>query len=492
MKITESFRPVRSFAPSSPAQSAPVIVARLKLVQSTQSSFTAIAALPAGGDANAAALLGLKRGASGAPGAIKQLQDDLMRMGYLDKSVVSNSGYGNTFGPLTEGAVKKLQAANGIPVTGQVNQATVAALGPQTPPAPIIPGTTYPGAPAGDPNAAAVVGLQKGSGTPAQVKQLQDDLLRMGYVAPSFPQNSGYGKVFGPKTEAAVKQFQQDNGLPPTGVVDATTATALAGPRPLTAPVAAGPALANRAQLGLPTSAAQTLPDGSVRQNFDHGYVEATADGMLFVRTPAGADIVPPQKLGTASSVAEANQSFLSQWGPTPWNSAQGAPYGYEDCGPTSTAMALSALGIIPHPSPADAEKAIDGIRDQALGYDSTRSQGTGDGQLIKAIKANGANATTVSPLTIASVDAAIAAGHPLIVGSGSTWDAWGKTQSAAGDYLNHQNPGGHYVTVMGKAPDGNYIVADPLSKVGAIEVTPAQLQKLLAGAWDGVEVSRK
>jgi len=458
---------------------------------STRSSFSA-APTQRLGDPNAGALLGLAKGATGRNPQIKQLQDDLIRMGYLAATAASNSGYGNTFGPLTEAAVKKLQAEKGLAVTGKIDAATVAALGPQTPPAPIVPGTTYPGAPVGDPNAGALVGLAKGGGTPAQVKQLQDDLMRMGYVDAAFTQNGGYGTAFGPKTEAAVKQFQQDNGLPQTGTIDASTASALAGPRPLVAPVASGPALANRDQLGLPTSAAQTLPDGSVRQNFDQGYVLATADGMLYVRGVDGADLAPPAKLGTATSVAEANQNFLSQWGPTEWNSAQGAPFGYSDCGPTSVAMALGALGLLPHPSPADAEKTIDAMRDAALGYDSTKSQNTGNGQLVKAIEANGGVATTVRPLTVEAIDASIAAGHPMIVGSGTTWSAWGKSQSAAGDYLNHRDPGGHFVTVMGKAPNGNYVIADPLSRTGAIEVSPAQLKTLLSGAWDGVEVSRE
>lgn len=455
------------------------------------STFTPAASTSAG-DPNAAALVGLRRGAASADGPrVKQLQDDLIRMGYLDRSVTANAGYGNTFGPLTEAAVKRLQAEKGLPVTGAIDQATAAALGPQTRPPPVVPPRTYPGAPAGDPNAAAVAGLQKGGGTPAQIRQLQDDLLRMGYVDRSFASNGGYGKQFGPLTEAAVKQFQQDNGLPATGIVDPATALALAGPRPRAQGVAAGPALTNRNELGLPVGPLQSLADGSTRQDFDKGYVLGTPDGMRYVRTLANQDIVPPQKLGTATSIDQANASFLSQWGGTPWNSAAGAPYGYEDCGPTSTAMVLSQLGLIAHPSPANAEKTIDAVRDAALGYDSTRSQGTGDGQLVRALTANGAASKIVSPLTLAAIDRSLGDGHPLIVGSSSTWDAWGKTQSAAGSYLNYRNPGGHYVTVLGKAPDGNYIVGDPLSRIGATEVTPAQMRTLLQGAWDGIEVSR-
>lgn len=493
MKISDSVARRLPSLPKSQPVAAPKAPQQTVALSAPKSTFSAAA-----GDPNARALLGLKRGTVSTDGRIKQLQDDLMRMGYL-QDIHSNSGYGNTFGPMTEAAVKKLQADKGLPVTGRVDAATVdVLLGAHqpppvvTPPPAPIPGTQYPGAPAGDPNAANVVGLQRNMGTPAQVKQVQDDLINMGYLDPSMRQNSGYGNTFGPKTEAAMKAFQQDNGLPPTGVIDAATAQALAGPRPRPAPIAAGAAAAYRDQLGLPNAAPETLPDGSVKQSFDKGYVLASADGMLYVRTNAGADIAPPQKLGAATSVQEANQHFLSQWGPTPWNSAQGAPYGYEDCGPTSVAMALSSLGLMEHPSPADAEKVIDAMRDQALGYDSNHSQGTGDGQLIRALAGNGANTNVLRPITLDKMDAAIAAGHPLILGTSTTWEAWGKTQSAAGDYLNHRNPGGHFVTVLGKAPNGNYIVGDPLSKTGAVEVTPQQMQTALGGAWDAIEISRK
>ena len=129
---------IRSIHFNSPSFKAPARtpVARPVRLDSAHSSFTAA---PTAGDANAAALLGLKRGATGAPGAIKQLQDDLVGMGYLDKAVTSNGGYGKNFGPLTEAAVKRLQVDSGIPVTGQIDAATVRALGPKVPPPVLTP-----------------------------------------------------------------------------------------------------------------------------------------------------------------------------------------------------------------------------------------------------------------------------------------------------------------------------------------------------------------
>src|SRR5256885_1987250 len=177
--------------------------------------------------------------------------------------------------------------------------------------------------PLGDPNAQRLLGLSRGAtGADGRIKQLQDDLIRAGFLGADVKSNSGYGNTFGPHTEAALKDFQKAYGLPQTGRVDAATAAALGGAS--TPPVTPPP-----------------------------------------VTTPTGA--------GVATSVDQANQSFLSQWGPTPFNSARGAPYGYEDCGPTSTAMALSQLGLLPHPSPAGAETTIDQVRDQALGFDSIK-----------------------------------------------------------------------------------------------------------------------
>jgi hypothetical protein len=47
----------------------------------------------------------------------------------------------------------------------------------------------------------------------------------------------------------------------------------------------------------------------------------------------------------------------------------------------------------------------------------------------------------------------------------------------ANGQYLNHRNPGAHFVAILGKTPDGQYLVADPLSAVGVIPVSGEQIQ---------------
>jgi peptidoglycan hydrolase-like protein with peptidoglycan-binding domain len=432
------------------------------------------------GDPHASALLGLAYGASASADwpRIKQLQDDLMRLGYIADDLVSNSGYGKTFGPRTLAGLNAFQAFNGLANTTQVNAATVAALANPKP------------QPMGFDR---LVGLKSGSAAPADkgtIKILQDALVAMGYLPATFTSNSGYGLNYGPLTTAAVQLFQSENGVAQSGAIDQATADALKRPRPRPQGLALGLNVKYRSQLGLVKSAAVVGGDGSFRQEFDHGYVAVDADRVLHICLSDGTDLVPPLKLGTVGSTEDGNDFFVSQWGPTPWNSANGAPYGYEDCGPTSVVIVASMLGLMAHPAPADAETAIDAARDAAMGYNTTYSVPMDDPQVVKALKSYGAT-TTRPAATMAAVDNALSSGHPVVIGSSNTWSAWGQALAVAGNYLNHSNPGGHFVTVLGKAPDSNYVVGDPLSRVGTIEATPATLTLALAGAWDIVEVSR-
>lgn len=334
---------------------------------------------------------------------------------------------------------------------------------------------------------------------------MQDALIAGGYAPASMKTQTGYGTNFGPITEAGLKQFQTENGLQPTGIVDAATIGALEHPKARPAGFAAGLAVSHRDQLGLPKGPAYTAADGSLRQDFDRGSVWVTPDNVLHAeaQTPAGVqELIPPRKLGTAHSLEEARASFLTQWGPTAYNdpaTGSDVPYGYMDCGPTSAVMALTALGMMPHPSATDAHTAIDHQRDLILGYDSSKSIGL---SLLPPVKGTvgyglvqaGAEVSGLKN-TLPELDGALDRGHPVILGTGSTWAAWGKAERTAGNYLNSGDPHGHFVLVVGRAANGNYLVSDPLVKGGPIEVTQAQMQTALSGAWSSgnslAEVSR-
>ncbi|NTX50654.1 N-acetylmuramoyl-L-alanine amidase [Myxococcus sp. CA039A] len=85
---------------------------------------------------------GLRKGDSGPK--VKQLQDALLKLGYLTKAQV-NTGPG-TFGAQTEAAVKKFQGDKKLPTTGYYGEQTQAALKkalagtPTTPTTPTTPG----------------------------------------------------------------------------------------------------------------------------------------------------------------------------------------------------------------------------------------------------------------------------------------------------------------------------------------------------------------
>jgi peptidoglycan hydrolase-like protein with peptidoglycan-binding domain len=150
---------------------------------SSQSSFEPAASAPA---------VDLQRGSTGS--AVQQLQDDLVKLGYLTQAQVQ-TGPG-IFGPQTEAAVTRFQADHGVPQTGYfgpltraaMNQALQGTSGSQPPPAGSPPPST--------------------SGS-AQVQQLLNDYPVGSYAGqcsgfaavvagvPGFPRSDGLGPVNG-------------------------------------------------------------------------------------------------------------------------------------------------------------------------------------------------------------------------------------------------------------------------------------------------------
>ncbi|MCB9640816.1 MAG: LysM peptidoglycan-binding domain-containing protein [Myxococcales bacterium] len=201
------------------------------------------------------------------------------------------------------------------------------------------------------------------------------------------------------------------------------------------------------------------------------------------------------------STTAQADQFFLTQWGPTNYNNPPGAtdiPYGYNDCGPTAALMATNALGITQQPNASEAHLHIDAMRDAILGWDSSYSQLLTSSQLKNGLEAHGA---TVSWLPsnqslqqqMNQLDQALANGNPVIIGSSSTYQAWGSSQNTwdnSDNYINSGDPKGHFATVLGRTANGNYIVGDPLVKGGTIEVTRAQMEIAMGTQWGSLIVS--
>lgn len=448
-------------------------------------------------DPNADALLGLKRGdrrMGAGDRKIEQLHQDLMNLGYLPKDFAKNDGYGNSYGPMTGAAVRKFQADVGIPQSGVVDERTVAALaGRPVPPPPAIE------------DAQRLVGLHNGDTAKdgdARIAELHQNLMDRGYFPTSFANNSGFGKRYGDMTEQAVEKFQRDWGLTPSGAIDEATAAALGSHGSPPAQELRG-AWAGQSQLGGATGPAVTNADGSLSQDFEHGRIVKAADGTVTVSDAAG-EVLETRHAGTASTVDEANRFFVNQEGNTPYyQSFNGAPkpYGPNDCGPTSAVMALAALGLTEHPTAAEAPHAIDAMRDTIFNTNTTASKTMGMSEVARGLQAYGAetHGLDVSKATkdgegLDAIDTALDAGHVVVLG-GTPGEAWAKGLNKTGDYLDMGASGnasfGHFVAVLGKTDDGKYLLADPLSKQGTIEVGADQIGTFLtqSGWGEAIEV---
>ncbi|MBL8951051.1 MAG: peptidoglycan-binding protein [Myxococcaceae bacterium] len=434
-------------------------------------------------DPNAAVLLNLRRGNTGA--RVTQLQKALITAGYLP----SNFAFG-PFGPQTEAALKRFQTDHGLGPSGVVDANTVKALLGE--PIPL---------PQAVPNAAALAGLKYGA-TDSRLVTLHGALVARGYLPANFTSNTSFGKRFGELTLAAVQQLQRDFGLVPTGVIDAATARVLGSTGFPPGRTFKG-TWSSYPELGAALGPVERSSNGTQSQRFAGGTMTMSPTGALSVTSTTGVSL-GAQQLGTVDTVAEANaRYFVNQEGNTPWFQSFNTlkkPFGANDCGPTSVLMALSALGLAAHPDAQAAPYAIDAVRDAILGA-SNWSTKMGFDNLKRGIEAFGGAATTLSLAGVnkqgaglGAVDAALARGNPVILG-GVPGNAWAKALGAA-NYLDMGNGNAtfnHFVAVLGRTSDGKYIVGDPLSSKGALEVTAAQLGTFLTqGTWRGaLEVSR-
>ena len=155
-------------------------------------------------------VVGLRQGATGS--GVVALQNAL-----LDAGVKVPGGADGYFGPATKSALTAYQSRSGLSTSGEVDQATAAALG-LTAPAPAATSSS---------------GNLGVGATGDAVKQLQTALMAFGVFVPG-----GADGVFGPATKTAVSNFQRWNGLTVTGEVDAATASRL---KLGSSPASAGP-----------------------------------------------------------------------------------------------------------------------------------------------------------------------------------------------------------------------------------------------------------
>ena len=135
------------------------------------------------------ALQGLSTGSTGE--AVKTLQEALISQGIDVKG-----GADGRFGPMTLAALNEFQRSAGLEVTNSVDEATAIAVGTTVSP---------------------LTGLAKG--------RFGDDVVRLQeqLIAAGFTPKGGADGHFGPATEAALKAYQEAEGLTVSGIADELT-----------------------------------------------------------------------------------------------------------------------------------------------------------------------------------------------------------------------------------------------------------------------------
>ncbi|MBR5559816.1 MAG: peptidoglycan-binding protein [Clostridia bacterium] len=172
----------------------PATLAKLESVYNKKGSSSS-------GSSSSSSSAGLKLGDSGA--AVRNLQSDLEQLGYYWADITGN------FGSKTEAAVKLFQSKNNLTADGVAGQKTLEAIAA----AMNRKGTSTSTSTSGI--------IQEGSQGDA-VSQLQRDLKQLGYYYADITGNVGS------KTVAAIKDFQEKNGLTADGVAGTKTLEAIA------------------------------------------------------------------------------------------------------------------------------------------------------------------------------------------------------------------------------------------------------------------------
>lgn len=150
-------------------------------------------------------------------------------------------------------------------------------------------------------------------------------------------------------------------------------------------------------------------------------------------------------------------------------------------CGPSSWWMGAAALGLLRHPNPFEAQRAITYL---ARLTPHPRGRSTSGAVLLKGIQKLSPWASG-RPLdrNLSGIDAALIRGNPVII-RGVPRDAWGIRLSSKGKYLwnfsIHPKDFEHWSIIFGKRADGLYIIGDPMSSVGSTLATVKEIELFL------------
>jgi hypothetical protein len=242
-------------------------------------------------------------------------------------------------------------------------------------------------------------------------------------------------------------------------------------------------------------SADTHVPAGSVIQLPDTPETRALAagyGGILIEPDVVEAPATPPTApvdAATVLGVPDPNGFFVTQFYHERWNPH--GPAGSANCGPASLAMALEAVGLQAPgvTAPENVEHVIDATR-AAMGAHIDAAGRVGDAaltnitQVITGARAAGAECAWV---TFEGLDAELAAGRPVVAaGNPAVYNGDWQDRGIA----NSEYDGGHFITITGKDAAGNYLINDPLSNVGSVAISPAQMQAYMAHYGPGSAVA--
>jgi len=222
----------------------------------------------------------------------------------------------------------------------------------------------------------------------------------------------------------------------------------------------------------------------------------APTDGFYDVATPAGrvgwangqrlAFFAPPDYVGLA--LADPNADFKRQSRDPVWN--PDGPWTSDNCAPTSLAMLVEVFGR--EPDGLTVQESIERVSHAMDRY--TNEGSVSAAQVRQAACKLGLEYHYTRH---ADLDAELASGH-MIVLFGYPGDPANPSRVTVYQQpfrdrgYTYRYDGGHAIAVFGKRANGSYVVGDPLSTFGTIELTDAQLADFWArGMGYGTSVWR-
>lgn len=274
--------------------------------------------------------------------------------------------------------------------------------------------------------------------------------------------------------------------------------------RPPPPPVKPGPTIINQKLFDyLQANPEVRTVQQLVNQTYPKGQFESTCraldlnpNELLKYRSAALMDLAvrPPPGDGTAPrTVEEANRAFITQYQNDTYN--RESPNSWtNNCGPTSLAMVLKVNGKLPQG--LTNEQQVDYARAlmyPALAKTDGKDLALADGSTVRLLDLDkmltnitaatagaraGGLAVAAHERGWADFDAALNEGQSVVV-EGNISSSWrtvfaGHQVDAAGNYQGGGN--GHFIAVLGKTAEGQYLVADPMYTGGTVAMSRDEL----------------